>query len=91
MYGEQSVAMKRRGKLLAQLDEMILNIARLSPDPAEWQEWVLYLLEGLDWQAQSDENREAFTLALARVRDEIQARLEQENWWVRSIASSGEE
>jgi len=83
--------MKRRGKLLAQLDELILDIARLSPDPAEWHGWVLYLLEGLDWQAQSEENQEAFTQALAKVRDEIQARLEQENWWIRSIASSEEE
>lgn len=79
--------MKKRGKLLKQLDETILDIARLTPDPEEWQDWVLYLLEGLDWQAQTDEGREKFNASLVRLRDEIDARLQQENWWIKSISS----
>jgi hypothetical protein len=82
--------MNQRGKLLMQLDETILDIARLSSDPDEWQDWVLYLLEGLDWQAQGDETREAYNTALQRVRDEIQTRLEHENWWVKSISAAEE-
>jgi hypothetical protein len=77
--------MDPRKQVLTQLDETILSIANFTPGPDEWRDWVLYLLEGLDWQAKTAEAQQAYNSMLAGLHTEIQARLEQQNWWAASM------
>jgi len=71
------------------LDATVQDLSQNATDPQEWADWVLYLLEVLDREAQRGGQRAAYDAMLSNIRDELQTRLAHKSWWAGYMQSAG--
>ena len=64
--------------LRCRLDDAALLISALPV--RDWPRWIIYLLESLEAVAQERDDRDAYAEVLARLRDDLTTRLEQNRW-----------
>ena len=63
------------------LEETVQDMSHALPEPNQWGDCLLYLLEVLDGQAQGAGRREEFDSMLVQLQGELQNRLDRRSWW----------
>jgi hypothetical protein len=69
-------------ELKLQLDEVANDLAETVPEVTDWDQWLVYLLGGLELQSASldSEHPAAYEAMLERFRQLIKARLKKGSW-----------